>query len=380
MFLLFLLSFPSTQAAWLSTRRACPLGDTVYDVTYYPDSQTIAWVNSGVAAPDPNANVTVYSARACECGGRVSHCLILNQENYCSSPSFGSTRSPLCYHRTPLYSLILLFWGPLYFSFLILFVALFTTDCGKHARNYMFSKCFPCQNRRLIDRILSREARAREEMRRVLREAHERPDGMREQMSLQLKTKTLYFEHSSNDLDQNGERFVDDSPGTVGGGGEIYNFGHHHDDQQIGGHEHDPGKQKKSDVEESLKDGAEMCSICMVPLENGERVGDLDCGHHFHVDCLKTWVLWRNACPLCNSKNIAKTKVILVPREGGQGEDATVRNNNGNHSNGANANGRGDASLLQRVRNGGRGEGGAGVVWNGGLRRFFQRFRPTTTQ
>jgi hypothetical protein len=182
--------------------------------------------------------------------------------------------------------MIEMFWGPLYFSFLILFLAMFTTDCGKHARNYMLSKCFPCFNRRLIGRILSREARARDEMRLVLRESQSRPDGMREQMSLQLKTKTLG---------------VSSNQGTS----------HDADDYYVDHYEHADG----TDAVVPVGDGeaaSEICSICMVPLENGERVGDLDCGHHFHVECLKTWVLWRNVCPLCNAKNIAKTKVTLV--------------------------------------------------------------------
>ena len=29
------------------------------------------------------------------------------------------------------------------------------------------------------------------------------------------------------------------------------------------------------------------CAICFLPLEEGERVGVIDCGHVFHVDCLK---------------------------------------------------------------------------------------------
>ncbi|KAG7369284.1 ring finger domain containing protein [Nitzschia inconspicua] len=42
------------------------------------------------------------------------------------------------------------------------------------------------------------------------------------------------------------------------------------------------------------------CTICFAPLEEGDRIGDLRCKHEFHVDCLKTWVQRKNACPLCN--------------------------------------------------------------------------------
>jgi hypothetical protein len=42
------------------------------------------------------------------------------------------------------------------------------------------------------------------------------------------------------------------------------------------------------------------CAICFAPLEVGDRIGDLRCKHEFHVDCLKTWMQRKNACPLCN--------------------------------------------------------------------------------
>lgn len=42
------------------------------------------------------------------------------------------------------------------------------------------------------------------------------------------------------------------------------------------------------------------CSICFVELENGDRIGALDCQHTFHSDCLKSWLSRRNACPLCS--------------------------------------------------------------------------------
>lgn len=273
----------------MTTRRACRLTDAPFDVIYHPDSQQIESI-SNFNNPNDYKNLPIYKARLCDCRFRTSYCLVLNNENYCSSTAIGSDATTHCYYRSPLFSMVQMFWGPLYFSLLILFLAMFTTACGQHARNYMLSKCFPCLNRRLINRILTREARAREEMRRVLREAQSRPDGMREQMSLQLKTKTLCYE--------------DD----------------HNDDDAFASQQHDANhvvvdEYTDHDQQYHNKTSNEMCSICMVPLENGERVGDLDCGHHFHVECLKTWVLWRNVCPLCNAKNIAKTKLTLVASE-----------------------------------------------------------------
>mmetsp|Transcript_60422 Transcript_60422/g.148271 ORF Transcript_60422/g.148271 Transcript_60422/m.148271 type:complete len:864 (+) Transcript_60422:188-2779(+) len=41
------------------------------------------------------------------------------------------------------------------------------------------------------------------------------------------------------------------------------------------------------------------CTICLLNLEDGDRVGDLSCGHVFHVECLKQWSKRKNSCPLC---------------------------------------------------------------------------------
>ena len=47
------------------------------------------------------------------------------------------------------------------------------------------------------------------------------------------------------------------------------------------------------------------CSICLVDLEVGDRLGHLECSHLFHVTCLKDWLKRRNVCPLCQASNVA---------------------------------------------------------------------------
>jgi hypothetical protein len=56
-----------------------------------------------------------------------------------------------------------------------------------------------------------------------------------------------------------------------------------------------------SQVDETADDDdpAACCIICFVPLEEGDRIGDLSCDHVYHVDCLKGWVQRKNSCPLC---------------------------------------------------------------------------------
>ncbi|OVA14473.1 zinc finger protein [Macleaya cordata] len=43
----------------------------------------------------------------------------------------------------------------------------------------------------------------------------------------------------------------------------------------------------------------EICIVCQAEYENQEKIGTLDCGHEYHVDCIKQWLLEKNVCPIC---------------------------------------------------------------------------------
>jgi hypothetical protein len=51
------------------------------------------------------------------------------------------------------------------------------------------------------------------------------------------------------------------------------------------------------------------CTICLSEVCDGEDVGVLSCHHLFHVDCLREWMLRRNACPLCQTEICAPRPV-----------------------------------------------------------------------
>ena len=57
------------------------------------------------------------------------------------------------------------------------------------------------------------------------------------------------------------------------------------------------------------------CSICLADFEEGDRVGDLACGHTFHVrPCLKKWLKRKNHCPLCHAGSLAIPTEAEPPR------------------------------------------------------------------
>ncbi|KAH7686062.1 Zinc finger RING/FYVE/PHD-type protein [Dioscorea alata] len=49
----------------------------------------------------------------------------------------------------------------------------------------------------------------------------------------------------------------------------------------------------------------ETCSICQVEYEESERLGTLNCGHKYHADCIKQWLLVKNLCPICKTSAFA---------------------------------------------------------------------------
>ncbi|XP_010530763.1 PREDICTED: E3 ubiquitin-protein ligase MBR2 [Tarenaya hassleriana] len=51
---------------------------------------------------------------------------------------------------------------------------------------------------------------------------------------------------------------------------------------------------------ESQQD-SEPCCICQEGYVEGDDIGTLDCGHEFHTDCIKQWVMLKNLCPICKT-------------------------------------------------------------------------------
>ncbi|CAI9773516.1 unnamed protein product [Fraxinus pennsylvanica] len=54
-------------------------------------------------------------------------------------------------------------------------------------------------------------------------------------------------------------------------------------------------------VEQEIK----FCVICQTDYEEQEIIGILNCGHKYHRDCIKKWLLMKNSCPICKSTALA---------------------------------------------------------------------------
>ncbi|WOH04746.1 hypothetical protein DCAR_0624158 [Daucus carota subsp. sativus] len=45
----------------------------------------------------------------------------------------------------------------------------------------------------------------------------------------------------------------------------------------------------------------EPCCICQEDYIAGDSIGTLNCGHDFHTNCIKQWLMQKNVCPICKT-------------------------------------------------------------------------------
>eukprot|EP00257_Ricinus_communis_P017175 XP_015575555.1 probable E3 ubiquitin-protein ligase RHG1A isoform X1 [Ricinus communis] len=64
-------------------------------------------------------------------------------------------------------------------------------------------------------------------------------------------------------------------------------------------------KQRKYSIAVGTEVEAEPCCVCQEEYNNGEDVGTLDCGHDFHTNCIKQWLMLKNWCPICKTTGLA---------------------------------------------------------------------------
>lgn len=214
---------------------------------------------------DGEGEIQSFEAKRCPCDVSF-YCIILNEEDMCSSNRgywFFEREETYCFRGVSKLEYILnTLWLPSVCLLAIVFVMPFASVLGRNASEYVINPCFPYVRRKRIDRMIQNEVNSISNQ--VAQEASfGRDDGMVEQTILKLKTKSIISTTDDQSADANMEN---------------------------------------------------VCLICMVALDEGEKIGDLSCGHSYHVDCLKEWLKRKNACPLCNTQ-VANPQTVLVDRE-----------------------------------------------------------------
>ncbi|KAK7291109.1 hypothetical protein RIF29_06002 [Crotalaria pallida] len=64
-------------------------------------------------------------------------------------------------------------------------------------------------------------------------------------------------------------------------------------------------KRKKYSVATGSQHEAEPCCVCQEEYKDGDDMGSLNCGHDFHTDCVKQWLMHKNLCPICKTTGLA---------------------------------------------------------------------------
>ncbi|PIN08981.1 hypothetical protein CDL12_18437 [Handroanthus impetiginosus] len=60
----------------------------------------------------------------------------------------------------------------------------------------------------------------------------------------------------------------------------------------------------RSVVEDDRED--KICVVCQDCFFHEEdKIATLDCGHEYHVGCIKNWLTRKNRCPLCNAAGVS---------------------------------------------------------------------------
>ncbi|OMO74097.1 Zinc finger, RING-type [Corchorus capsularis] len=65
-------------------------------------------------------------------------------------------------------------------------------------------------------------------------------------------------------------------------------------------------QQKYSSTTTESPQDLEPCCICQEEYADGDDTGALDCGHNFHINCIKQWLMLKNLCPICKTTALLK--------------------------------------------------------------------------
>ncbi|XVF01278.1 hypothetical protein REPUB_Repub04eG0074100 [Reevesia pubescens] len=65
-------------------------------------------------------------------------------------------------------------------------------------------------------------------------------------------------------------------------------------------------QQKYSSATTESSQELEPCCICQEEYADGDDTGTLDCGHDFHTNCIKQWLMLKNLCPICKTTGLLK--------------------------------------------------------------------------
>ena len=206
--------------------------------------------------------------------------------------------------------------------FCLLLPCVLCTSWGRQVIHFFLAQCIPGYNRALAKCLLRRNRELANAM-------------MHRQVNSQRLMVLQRLENVSPELASeilNGRRMMDQTRHTLpepkrqaerlelktrilNTGPTNTNAAHGESSEHCSNNNNHDNTQHEQDETEVL----ESCIICFQPFESGDRVGDLPCNHIFHADCLKAWLKRRNACPLCNARDVATPRFDTTTEQAANG-------------------------------------------------------------
>ncbi|CAD6230413.1 unnamed protein product [Miscanthus lutarioriparius] len=69
-----------------------------------------------------------------------------------------------------------------------------------------------------------------------------------------------------------------------------------------------PGTSSMSDQPSKSSLENDACIICQEEYQVRDCVGTLDCGHRYHAECVKQWLMVKNLCPICKTTALSANR------------------------------------------------------------------------
>lgn len=262
-----------------------------------------------------NTQQESIQVRPCVCAGKrtypeYAHFCPLSKA-YCYIPfALGyEVVTPTCVNETGGRSLVKALWPIVVVWMSLLIICIFGSIPGRNAIGLCISTIFPCWNRLVANNMLKRNpVRAN----KMIRRAYFRRRRVLEQRYLDTLANTPAEARAAETaLAQQDQSQPEQRPTKLALKTRIYDS--RKKDSVVNKSSVDASVDRIAHVEDTE---GHTCTICLAPIEDGDRVGALVCTHIFHVECLKGWLKRRNVCPLCMQTDVATAHYdTLVPSE-----------------------------------------------------------------
>lgn len=79
-------------------------------------------------------------------------------------------------------------------------------------------------------------------------------------------------------------------------------------DDKLNPEEDEGARETASQGDQSISNSDDyMCTICLLAVEDGDKIADLPCGHLYHAECLGEWILKK----VCLSSDVLWLLLVL---------------------------------------------------------------------